>query len=67
MQKVLADKKLDLVLKNNYVKGIQKVHYLYSLKVYEWRLNDNRLVGNFNWCGRLDLWVSVDHGLAEWL
>ena len=48
MQKVLADEKLDLVLKNNYVKGIQKVHYLYSLKVYEWRLNDNRLVGNFN-------------------
>ena len=37
-----------LVLKNNYIKLNQKLHYLYSLKIYEWRLNDSRLVGNFN-------------------
>ena len=40
--------RLKLVLGNNYIKHSQKQHYLYSLKVYEWRLNDARLVGNFN-------------------
>lgn len=48
MQKVLTDSPRNLVLRNNYIKGNQKVHYLYSLRVYEWRLNDNRLVDNFN-------------------
>jgi hypothetical protein len=40
--------KRDMIMLNNYIKGGQKVHYMYSLKVYEWRLNDARLISNFN-------------------
>lgn len=49
MHKTLAEaNKRKMVLENNYIKEKQKVHYLYSLKIYEWRLNRAQLVGNFN-------------------
>lgn len=48
VQKLIASNLKELVLENNYIKGEQKIHYMYSLRVYEWRLNDSRLVGNFN-------------------
>ena len=49
MQEILLNtSRADMVLRNNYISDCQKLHYLYSLRIYEWRLNDSRLVGNFN-------------------
>lgn len=50
MQQLLTEPgaKIEQVLSNNYIKQAQKVNYLYSLKMYEWRLNDSRTVKNFN-------------------
>lgn len=49
MHRILAESsKRKLVLENNYIKDTLKIHYQYSLKIYEWRLNQPQLVGNFN-------------------
>lgn len=38
----------ELVLENNHVRPSEKVAHLYAIRVYQWRLNNESLVGNFN-------------------
>lgn len=48
MQRKLANLKVELIMSNNMIPQNNKLHYLYFSKVYEWRLNDARLIARFN-------------------
>lgn len=48
VQQLLVSQVKSMVLENRHLRADQQVHYMYCLRIYQWRLNSESLVSNFN-------------------